>query len=102
MSLDLDQIIQGGAVGISVLLIVGFIYMFNQMRSQFLNYIDKREESHDKTYCALKKSIDKNTKVSEETYTYLKMKNGSMEKMFEDVKGLKGDKGEKGERGERG
>ena len=99
---DLTKLAEYGSAGVAVALIIGFIYMFNQMRSQFLNYIDKREESHDKTYCALKKSIDKNTKVSEETYTYLKMKNGSMEKMFEDVKGLKGDKGEKGERGERG
>ena len=92
---DLTKLVDYGTTGVAIALIIAFVYLM----TKFLKYMVSREKSHNRAFEALKKSIDKNTKLTEQTYIYLKLKNGSLEKLFKDVKGIKGEKGEKGEKG---
>jgi len=78
MGIDITKIAEYGAVGIALTLIMLVAYLVNL----FLKTIKNVNHDHEKAYNELKKSINRNTKVSMETYYYLKNKNGIYEKLL--------------------
>jgi len=83
--IDLVELSKYGPTGISIAILI----LFGFFMTRFFKYLSVREKAHDKTYCELKKSINKNTKVADEsirvakeTYRYLKNRNGSIERIL--------------------
>ena len=71
-----------GLAGALVLAIAAMVYIV----VKFLQYLKDSEERHIKSYTELSKAIRKNTSVTDETYKYLKMRNGSLEKIIKESK----------------
>lgn len=101
--MDITELAKYGVDGIAIAVIVGFIFLFkylldfiNKQRNDYLCEIEKIDKRHSKNVSKLTKSLDKNTRVADQTYQYLKLRNGSIEKA---IKGLRGPRGFKGEKG---
>jgi len=67
-----------GACGVALGAIVAIIFIVKA----FLKRLDKMDARHGGTIKEFRKSLDKNTKVTEQTYQYLKLRNGAMERML--------------------
>jgi len=80
---DLTEIAKTGLIGV-IILMIGLVFW---LVKEFLTFIRSREDAHTSCYNDLKKSIEANTKVTQETYRYLKLRNGHLEKILKDKKG---------------
>lgn len=69
---DLIELARFGATGIAILLIGAILIIVKY----FISFLKCREKNHERMYRDFRKSLDKNTKVTNEMYHFLKMKNG--------------------------
>jgi uncharacterized protein YoxC len=83
--IDFTKLADYDMVGVAIALIIVIVYL--------IRFLKDREKCHDESYNKLRDSIDANTEVTKETYKYLKLRNGSIEKILQMKKGDKGDKG---------
>ena len=107
--MDITKLAEYGITGVAVAIIIGFILLFkyllefiNKQRMDYLCEIEKIDKRHSQNVTKLTKALEKNTRVSDQTYQYLKLRNGSLEKSIRDIEHIKGDVGETGEKGEKG
>lgn len=75
-----EELAKYGTSGVAL----GALIMIFMMIKTFLKHIQDAADKHEKAYQRLSGSIDKNTKVTDETYRFLKNLNGSFKKVVKD------------------
>ena len=81
--MDFTKLVEYKEWGVMITLI-GVIYL---MTKNFLNHLRLKECRDEKTFQTLSENILRNSRVTNEMYTYLKMRNGNdTRKMLEEVK----------------
>ena len=87
--MDITKLAEYGVTGIALAVVIALIYLFNglvrfidRQRCDYLSEIEKIEQRHVKVYKDLSGAIKKNTDVTEQTYQYIKLRNGHLEQVL--------------------
>jgi uncharacterized membrane protein len=82
MELDFTQFLDYGMSGMALAILAVLLYVF----LTFMKFISETSKKHDQQQDEFMKTINANTKVTDETYQYLKLQNGSFKDLMRDVR----------------
>lgn len=82
MEIDFTKLAEYGTAGIALAILAVLLYVF----LTFMKFIRETSDKHDQQQNEFMRTITANTKVTDETYQYLKMQNGSFKDLMKDVR----------------
>jgi hypothetical protein len=82
METELIQLAGYKEYGVIIAVLIVLVYVF----ITFMKFIKETSDKHDKQQDEFMRTINANTKVTDETYQYLKLQNGSFKELMSDVR----------------